>query len=231
MENLANKLIQLFFLIILPFQIEAKNIGLNKVFLLDTIYHPNPFVYPFEGNWKFKNDSIEIELEIKCYKKVLTKDTYKEVFMDHLVGWYTYKKRGALIEDFIQKRDSSVSGFVKYLENSYNNYLNIIKTPLVNTDKFIESTFFANLRGGECYNIKNIFCIFLNRKVCISNNSSRNFESHLLMKGSLSEDQSILTIKCTPYDIFKYPDDYSKLENDYFSIHKFPATMNFKRVK
>lgn len=27
------------------------------------------------------------------------------------------------------------------------------------------------------------------------------------------------------------PDDYSKLENDYFSIHKFPATMNFKRVK
>lgn len=51
------------------------------------------------------------------------------------------------------------------------------------------------------------------------------------MKGSLSEDQSILTIKCTPYDIFKYPDDYSKLENDYFSIHKFPATMNFKRVK
>jgi len=223
----------------------VSNIGITIIFLLlflftngssfcnknqlyssqDTSYRYIKFIQPFEGRWKFMNDTVTIELEIKIYRRIY--DSTGNSYYDKITGWHNFYKNGSLIEDDLSKRDSSRSYLLNYLRAIDFNFKNrdSVPTPAI--------PFFSNIPGSTCYQ-ENLICLNLYRQKTINDYPKDIFRLKLLLKCSLSKSTDTLFMKASGFDNYRFGDPNdprNRAESEYFIKYAFPHEMVFERVK
>jgi hypothetical protein len=88
------------------------NTKANQVFR-DTIYHQNPGLHKFNGEWEYSDSSITFQIFLKSEKiSLLGSNDYMEL----ITGYHVFIKNGKVVQSSVGKKISIRNGF--YVDES-----------------------------------------------------------------------------------------------------------------